>query len=180
MMPKEDTYTKSKLDLKAMMAMSLGGRAAEEIVFGDITTGAAADIQHLTDIARKMVCQFGMSEKLGPVKMGDFTNHPHMRIDGLPPDGISNETEREIDLEVRALVDEAYANAKNCLIEHRDQLEKIANALLEKETISIDEINTLLGLTPPVMQAILLDTPAEAPVENTEAENSAAENSDEQ
>ena len=88
--------------------------------------------------------------------------------------------EREIDLEVRALVDEAYANAKNCLIEHRDQLEKIANALLEKETISIDEINTLLGLTPPVMQAILLDTPAEAPVENTEAENSAAENSDEQ
>ncbi|MBE6376367.1 MAG: ATP-dependent zinc metalloprotease FtsH [Lentisphaeria bacterium] len=179
MMPKEDTYTKSKLELKAMMAMSLGGRAAEDIIFGDITTGAAADIQHLTDIARKMVCQFGMS-KLGPVKMGDFTNHPHMRIDGLPPDGISNETEREIDLEVRALVDEAYANAKNCLIEHRDQLEKIANALLEKETISIDEINTLLGLTPPVMQAILLDTPAEAPVENTEAENSAAENSDEQ
>ena len=148
MMPKEDTYTKSKLELKAMMAMSLGGRAAEEIVFGDITTGAAADIQHLTDIARKMVCQFGMSEKLGPVKMGDFTNHPHMRIDGLPPDGISNETEREIDLEVRALINEAYESAKSCLTEHRDQLEIITNALLEKETISIAEINSLLGLTP--------------------------------
>jgi cell division protease FtsH len=149
MMPKEDTYTKSKLELKAMMAMSLGGRAAEEIVFGDITTGAAADIQHLTDIARKMVCQFGMS-RLGPVKMGDFTNHPHMRIDGLPPDGISNETEREIDLEVRTLVNEAYESAKNCLTEHRDQLEKITQALLEKETISIDEINELLGLAPAV------------------------------
>ena len=146
MMPKEDTYTKSKLELKAMMAMSLGGRAAEEIVFGDITTGASADIQHLTEIARKMVCQFGMS-KLGPVKMGDFTNHPHMRIDGLPPDGISNETEREIDLEVRALVEEAAESARNCLNEHRDQLEKIAEALLEKETLSIAEINELLGLT---------------------------------
>ncbi|MBE6389557.1 MAG: ATP-dependent metallopeptidase FtsH/Yme1/Tma family protein [Lentisphaerae bacterium] len=149
MMPKEDTYTKSKLDLKAMMAMSLGGRAAEEIVFGDITTGAAADIQHLTDIARKMVCQFGMSEKLGPVKMGDFTNHPHMRIDGLPPDGISNETEREIDLEVRSLINEAYEKAKSCLNEHRDQLEKLTAELLEKETLSIQEINVLLGFVSP-------------------------------
>ncbi|MBE6377358.1 MAG: ATP-dependent metallopeptidase FtsH/Yme1/Tma family protein [Lentisphaerae bacterium] len=147
MMPKEDTYTKSKLELKAMMAMSLGGRAAEEIVFGDVTTGASADIEHLTGIARKMVCQFGMS-KLGPIKMGDFTNHPHMRIDGLPPDGISNETEREIDMEVRALIDEAYKNALNCLTEHRDQLDKIAEELLVKETISIAQINELLGLTP--------------------------------
>ncbi len=149
MMPKEDTYTKSKLELKATMAMSLGGRVAEEIVFGDITTGAAADIQHLTDIARKMVCLFGMSEKLGPVKLGDFTNHPHMRIDGLPPDGISNETEREIDLEVRNLINEAYLHAKQCLTEHRDQLDAITNALLEKETISIGEINELLGLNKP-------------------------------
>ncbi|MBE6357147.1 MAG: ATP-dependent zinc metalloprotease FtsH, partial [Lentisphaerae bacterium] len=161
MMPKEDTYTKSKLELKAMMAMSLGGRAAEEIVFGDITTGAAADIQHLTDIARKMVCQFGMSEKLGPVKMGDFTNHPHMRIDGLPPDGISNETEREIDLEVRALISEAYENAKNCLTEHRDQLEKLSNALLDKETLSIAEINTLLGLTETVPDSAEQNDPAD-------------------
>ena len=171
MMPKEDTYTKSKLELKAMMAMSLGGRAAEEIVFGDITTGAAADIQHLTDIARKMVCQFGMS-KLGPVKLGDFTNHPHMRIDGLPPDGISNETEREIDLEVRALVDEAYQSAKSCLIEHRDQLEKITEALLEKETISIAEINELLGLNPPPTEVEAEETDTAAV--QAEQENSAA------
>ena len=166
MMPKEDTYTKSKLELKAMMAMSLGGRAAEEIVFGDITTGAAADIQHLTDIARKMVCQFGMSP-LGPVKMGDFTNHPHMRIDGLPPDGISNETEREIDLEVRSLINEAYESAKNCLTEHRDQLELITNALLEKETISINEINIMLGLVPDTAE----ETAAAAPQASADAEN---------
>ena len=86
--------------------------------------------------------------KLGPIKMGDFTNHPHMRIDGLPPDGISNETEREIDMEVRALIDEAYKNALNCLTEHRDQLDKIAEELLVKETISIAQINELLGVTP--------------------------------
>lgn len=164
MMPKEDTYTKSKLELKAMMAMSLGGRAAEEIVFGDITTGAAADIQHLTGIARKMVCQFGMSD-LGPIKMGDFTNHPHMRIDGVPPEGISNETEREIDLAIRELINEAYTNAKNCLTEHRDQLEIITAALLEKETISIGEINEMLGLT----------APEEAVAQSSESEDSPAE-----
>ena len=167
MMPKEDTYTKSKLELKAMMAMSLGGRAAEEIIFGDITTGASADIQHLTGIARKMVCQFGMS-KLGPIKMGDFTNHPHMRIDGVPPEGISNETEREIDLEVRALVDEAYRSAKNCLTEHRDQLEKIAEALLEEETISIDRINELLGLKTFEAETAAQEESAEDTVETAE------------
>ncbi len=182
MMPKEDTYTKSKLELKAMMAMSLGGRAAEEIVFGDITTGAAADIQHLTDIARKMVCQFGMSD-LGPVKMGDFTNHPHMRIDGVPPDGISNETEREIDLAVRELVNEAYTAAKNCLNEHRDQLETITAALLEKETISIDEINEMLGLTQPEETAETIETAAagnapEETVETAETTEAAEDHAD--
>ncbi len=149
LMPKEDTYTKSKLELQADMAMSLGGRAAEEIVFGDITTGAAADIQHLTGIARRMVCIFGMNEKLGPVKLGDYTSHPHMRIDGPPPEGISNETAREIDLEVRKLIDAAYAEAKECLLSHRDELEKLALVLLEKETLSVAEVKELLGMTPP-------------------------------
>jgi cell division protease FtsH len=111
-----------------------------------------------------MVCLFGMSEALGPVKMGDFSNHPHMRIDGLPPDGISNETEREIDLEVRSLIKEAYDNAKSCLTEHRDELEKLTAALLEKETLSIDEIKELLGMTPPVLSAI----PLTAETENAE------------
>ena len=147
-MPKEDAYTRTKLELKADMAMALGGRAAEELIFGDITTGASADIQHLTAIARRMVCMFGMSEKLGPVKFGDFTSHPHLRIDGPPPENVSNETEREIDLEVRRIVNEALEEARNCMSVHRDQLEKLAEALLERETLSIAEINDLLGLTP--------------------------------
>ena len=149
LMPKEDVYGKTKLELQADMAMSLGGRVAEEIVFGDISTGAVADIQHLTGIARRMVCIFGMTDTLGPVKLGDYSNHLHMRIDGPPPESLSDETAREIDLEVRKLINQAYSEAKTCLTEHRDQLDKLAEALLEKETLSIAEINELLGLTPP-------------------------------
>ena len=146
MMPKEDTYLRTRRELMADMDMSIGGRVAEEIIFDDISTGASADIQHMTAIARRMVCMFGMSEKLGNVKLGDFTSHPHLRIDGPPPEGISNETEREIDLEVRRLINEATDRTRNILSTHRDQLEKIAEALLEKETLSIAELYELLGM----------------------------------
>ena len=148
-MPKEDVYTKSKRELEAEMAMSMGGRAAEELAFGDITTGASADIRHLTDIARHMVCIYGMSEKIGPIKVGDFSIHPHLRIDGPTPDQLAPETAREIDLEVRRLIETALQSARECLTTHRDELDKLANALLERETLSVDEINTLLGLDPP-------------------------------
>ena len=166
LMPKEDTYTKSKLELEADMSMSLGGRAAEELVFGDITTGAAADIQHLTGIARRMVCIFGMNEKLGPIKLGDYTNHPHLRIDGPPPESMSDETAREIDLEVRELIDRAYKAAKSCLSEHRDELDKLAEALLVRETLSIAEVRELLGMEPAPDE-----TPADVPevIENADA-----------
>ena len=144
-MPKEDVYTKSKLELEAEMAMCMGGRAAEELVMGDITTGASADIQHLTEIAKRMVCIFGMTDIIGPAKVGDFSVHPHLRIDGPVPDQLAPETAREIDLEIRRLVNTALEKARNCLTEHRDELEKLAQALLERETLSIDEIDVLLG-----------------------------------
>jgi len=144
-MPKEDVYTKSKLELEAEMAMCMGGRAAEELVMGDITTGASADIQHLTEIAKRMVCIFGMTDIIGPAKVGDFSVHPHLRIDGPVPDQLAPETAREIDLEIRRLVNTALDKARACLTEHRDELEKLAQALLERETLSIDEIDILLG-----------------------------------
>jgi len=147
-MPKEDVYTRSKLELEAEMSMSMGGRAAEELIFGDITTGASADINQLTSIARKMVCLFGMSEKVGPAKLWDFSIHPHLRIDGPQPDPISPETAREIDLEIRRLVETALNSARTCLQEHRDELEKLAQALLERETLSVDEIRELFGWPP--------------------------------
>ena len=165
-MPKEDVYTKSRRELEAAMAMAMGGRAAEELAFGDITTGASADIQHLTDIARHMVCIYGMSDKIGPIKVGDFTIHPHLRIDGPTPDQLAPETAREIDLEVRRLIEAALAEARECLSTHRDELDKLAAALLERETLDISEINTLLGLEPPPAPAAAEAKPAEdiAPV----------------
>ncbi|MDD3885857.1 MAG: cell division protein FtsH, partial [Victivallaceae bacterium] len=144
-MPKEDVYCRSKLELEADMSMAMGGRAAEELIFGDVTTGASADINHLTDVARRMVCLYGMSELLGPVKCGEIQAHPRVRIDLPPEDPCSQETAREIDLEVRRLVSCALNSARECLTVHRDELEKLAQALLERETLSIDDINKLLG-----------------------------------
>ena len=165
-MPKEDVYTKSKRELEAEMAMAMGGRAAEELAFGDITTGASADIRHLTDIARHMVCIYGMSDKIGPIKVGDFSVHPHLRIDGPTPDQLAPETAREIDLEVRRLIETALKSARDCLAAHREELDKLANALLERETLSVDEINTLLGINPPPApngSAVAADTENSAP-----------------
>lgn len=95
-----------------------------------------------------MVCMYGMSEKLGPIKYGNFPSHPHMRIDMPPEDAVSPETAREIDLEIRRISERAMQSARDCLNTHRDELEKLAQALLERETLSIDEINELLGRKP--------------------------------
>ena len=147
-LPEEDLYLRSKLEYEAEMSMTMGGRAAEELVFGDITTGASGDIEMLTSMARKMVCLFGMSDKIGPTKVGDFSVHPHLRIDGPQPEQLAPETAREIDLEIRRLVNTAIDTARDVLRTHREELDKLAEALLEKETISIEEINVLLGRTP--------------------------------
>ena len=170
-MPKEDVYTKSKLEIEAEMAMCMGGRAAEEIIIGDITTGASADIQHLTALARHMVCIYGMTDIIGPTKVGDFSVHPHLRIDGPTPEQLAPETAREIDLEVRRLVKTALDEARNCLTEHRDELEKLAQALLEKETISIDEIDILLGRKPAPEETASIDEQSAEPAETVPEEN---------
>ena len=170
-MPKEDVYTRSKLELEAEMAMTMGGRAAEELTMGDITTGASADIQHLTAIARRMVCMFGMTDVIGPTQVGDFSIHPHLRIDGPTPDQLAPETAREIDLEVRRLVNTALNEARKCLTDHRDELEKLAQALLERETLSIDEIDVLLGRKPAEAETPAEEVSAEETPETVTAEN---------
>ncbi|MBR2873743.1 MAG: ATP-dependent zinc metalloprotease FtsH [Lentisphaeria bacterium] len=148
-MPKEDVYSRSKGELIAEMAMTMGGRAAEELLMQDISTGASADIRHLSAVARQMVCVYGMSDKIGPWKCADMTVHPHLRIDGPTPEEISPETQKEIDLEIRALVNQALADARKCLTDHKEQLQKLADALLEKETMSVEEIRDLLDIPDP-------------------------------
>ena len=169
--PKEDVYTKSKLELLDQMAMTLGGRAAEEIIFGDITTGAGQDIEVVTRLARMMVCAYGMNDKIGPIKYGDFRSHVHIRFDAPPVHESSEATAREIDVEVKKLIDDAHARALAILTEHRDELEKLAQTLLERETISASEVDVLLGRTPvETVETAETATEAEPSVEGSSTE----------
>ena len=174
-MPKEDVYSRSKGEMIAEMAMCMGGRAAEELLMDDISTGASGDIRQLSAMARQMVCVYGMSDKIGPWKCADMTVHPHLRIDGPTPEEISPETQKEIDLEIRRLVNNAMEDARKCLTEHKAELRTLADALLEKETMSVEEIRTLLNLPDPDKKAV--EEPAEAPAETpveAPAENGSA------
>ncbi len=164
MMPDEDRYSQSRLEMLDSMALSMGGRVAEELVLGDITSGAAADIEHATKVARAMVCAYGMSDKLGVVQYGERADHIYLGRDITRNESFSEETAREIDLEVKRLVMEAKATATKILTDHRDELDKLANALLEKETLDAAEIRALLGMPPvhreePVVQDSGVETP---------------------
>ena len=141
--PDNDRVSYSREDLDAKIKVSLGGRAAEEVIYGDITTGAESDIQQLTQIARQMVGRWGMSEKLGPVTV-------------LPSDGqgpllpgsseTSPQTQWLIDEEVRRIVDEAQGEVTQLLSEHRDQLESLAHALLDAETLDAPDAYAAAGV----------------------------------
>jgi cell division protease FtsH len=118
----------------------LGGRIAEEIVFNEMTTGAGNDIERVSDIARRMVCEWGMSEAIGPMtfKVSDPLN-------GRPGQIMSEETARLIDGEVKKLIRQAYDHAKNILTENRGILDAMSQALLDKETISREDIAALVS-----------------------------------
>ncbi len=176
-MPKEDVYTKSRQELLDQMAMSLGGRAAEEIIFGDITTGAGQDIEVVSRLARMMVCVYGMDDKIGPIKYGDFRAHVHIRFDAPPVHEASETTAREIDLEVKQLIDDAHERARRILTEFRDELEKLAQALLTRETLTAAEVDVLLGRTvtpPPEAQPPAEPEPVRAPEDAAAAEDAAS------
>ena len=131
--PAEDRYLLRRSELLAKMAGLMGGRAAEEVIFGDITTGAANDIERVTSIARKMVCEFGMSP-LGQIQLK------------APEEGgaLSPQTAAQIDTEVRLLADQAYQTARDILLERKDKLITISEHLIEVETIDGEELDRLL------------------------------------
>ena len=118
----------------------MGGRVAEEICLGEITTGAGNDIERATETARKMVCEWGMSEKMGPLTYGTKEEQIFLGRDFSVQKNFSDETAKLIDLEVKALVMGGYKKAKEILTENRDTLEKIFKALLEHETLNRKEI----------------------------------------
>jgi cell division protease FtsH len=143
-LPEEDKYTNRKNELLAGLAVSMGGRVAEEIVFGDITNGARGDIKTATAIARRMVCEWGMSEKMGMVEYGDHEDYVFLGRDISRARDYSEATAEQIDQEVRKLLDDAYQLAKTTLTANRDKLEVIAKALLEFETLDGSQIKEIV------------------------------------
>ena len=131
--PEEEKFLNTKKELQAMLVRMLGGRAAEEIVFDTVTTGASNDIEKATSVARAMLTQYGMSEKFGLIGLESVQNR---YLDGRPVMNCGQETASEIDHEVMKMLKEAYEEAKKLLSEHRESLDKIAAFLIEKETIT--------------------------------------------
>lgn len=131
--PEEEKFLNTKKELQAMLVGMLAGRAAEEIVFDTVTTGAANDIEKATNVARAMITQYGMSEKFGLISLESIQNR---YLDGRPVSNCGQETASEIDQEVMKMLKDAYEEAKRLLSQHRGSLDKIAAFLIEKETIT--------------------------------------------
>ncbi|HEY3191768.1 MAG TPA: ATP-dependent zinc metalloprotease FtsH [Solirubrobacterales bacterium] len=143
-LPTEDKFLTTRAELLDTMAMTLGGRAAEEIVFGEITTGASNDLEKVTETAKQMVMRFGMSERLGPRVFGHDRSQPFLGREFSAEPDYSDEIAREIDDEVRRIVEDAHQTSKDILSEHREQLDTISKILLARETIEADEFIALL------------------------------------
>src|SRR4051794_30768219 len=147
-MPQEDKFLTTRAELTDNMAMTLGGRAAEEIVFGEITTGASNDLEKVTATAKQMVMRFGMSERLGPRVFGHDHGQPFLGREFSSEPDYSDEIAREIDDEIRRIVEAAHQRAKDLLAEHRARLETISEILLKRETIEKEEFHALLAGKP--------------------------------
>jgi cell division protease FtsH len=143
-LPTEDKFLTTRAELTDTMAMTLGGRAAEEIVFGEITTGASNDLEKVTETAKQMVMRFGMSERLGPRVFGHDRGQPFLGREFSAEPDYSDEIAREIDDEIRRIVEGAHQTAKSLLNERRDDLERVSKLLLERETIDAKQFVALL------------------------------------
>ncbi|HJR24925.1 MAG TPA: ATP-dependent zinc metalloprotease FtsH, partial [Acidimicrobiales bacterium] len=144
-LPLEDKYLRTRSELEDSMAMLLGGRSAEEIVFGEITTGASDDIERCSDIARGMVTQYGMSDRLGPQQLGKVKGEVFLGRDFGHEADYSPEVAAVVDSEVRALIDTAHDRARAILDAHRSTLDHLASSLVEKETLEDADLAEIFG-----------------------------------
>ncbi len=159
-LPERDKFSMSKIEMESRLASMFGGRVAEELIFGEehVTTGAGNDIQQATGIARRMVTEFGMSEKLGRVRYSANEQELFLGHSVTQTQNISEETAKLIDAEIRRLVETAEASARKILVDHMDELHKVGQALLEYETLSGDEVKAILR-----GETIVRDEPPETP-----------------
>jgi cell division protease FtsH len=144
-LPREDRYLTTKKNLMANLAMTLGGRAAEELVFHEVTTGAANDLDKVTSTAKQMIMRYGMSEKLGPRVLGRGHDQPFLGRDYGAEADYSEEIAREIDEEIRRVIEDAHEMAIRVLKEQMEKLHRISAILIERETIDKDQFERLLA-----------------------------------
>jgi cell division protease FtsH len=175
-LPVEDKYTRRKNELLDDLVVAMGGRVAEELVFGDVTSGASGDIRGATDIARKMVCEWGMSETLGMVEYGENNEHVFLARDMGSKRNYSEDTAQKIDSEIKKLIDDAYQRAKTMLQKHRAEMETLAKALLEYETLDGIHVKEIMEhghmINPPRNKP---PTPPPVPVETSIRETESGE-----
>ena len=163
LLPEDDRRTHDRDYVEAMIAVKMGGRLAEEVLLGQTTTGASDDIRKATDLARRMVCEWGMSEKLGPLSYDRTNNEVFLGRDLAARKDYSESTAQAIDAEVQRIVEDASARAKQLLEENRERVGAVAEALLEREVLHAPEVELVLAGKP-------LPQPEPAPVETTESE----------
>lgn len=157
-LPKEEMFNRHRKEMLDMIAVTMAGRISEEVISGDISTGASGDIQQATQLAHAMVCQYGMSDKLGMVQYGDDSEYVFLGRDMARTKGYSETTAREIDSEVKRIIDEAYQRAKSIIDENRAKLELIADSLLEYESLDgsqVEEIVRTGTFTPPPVPPVI-------------------------
>ncbi len=139
-LPDEDKYSKSRNQMLDELAYTLGGRAAEELIFHDPTTGAANDIEKATALSRAMVMEYGLSERIGAIKLGSVNTEPFVGMSHGNQRDYSEEIAALIDEEVRELIDSAHQEAYEILVENRETLDELVVELMEKETLEKEEV----------------------------------------
>jgi cell division protease FtsH len=155
-LPSEDRYLQSKTEFEDKIAGLLGGNVAERLVFGDTTTGASNDIEKATDLARRMVTEFGMSDRLGPLSFGKRDELVFLGREIGEQRNYSDEVAKQIDEEVRAIIDHAYERAMDTLVQHRDKLTALAEKLVAEETVDAVEFEKLFSDLPPKINTHLV------------------------
>ncbi len=172
-LPKDDVLSRRRKEMLDMIAVTMAGRIAEKIVSDDISTGAAGDIQQATQLARSMVCHWGMSDKIGMIQYGENNEYVFLGREMTRGKDYSEKIAEEIDAEVKRIIDEGYQRAQQIIDEHRDKLEIIANSLLEFETLEgsqVDEIVRTGKMTAPPPPPAQVDPPSGAPAVTTAPE----------
>jgi len=171
--PTEDKHYMNKKELLGQMTVLLGGLVGEEIYVGDTSTGVSNDLERVTKIARSMVCEYGMSGKMGTLSYGQHERQRFLGRDLMDQKDYSEETAKDIDAEVRSLVNVAYKRAQKILMENRTKIDMMAQRLVEKEVVDIEEAREMFGLP---QEETPKSQSAQTPSNESNADNSDSKN----